>query len=735
MYQSKYRGDEIEQKLDQLDVAQPLSKVISDFDKDLSDQSRKLTELESKALNIVKTTTDERADNVIASIVDCKIWGAEPYRSIGISAFGRFGEEFLVNVSTSDGVYLGKFVIVADGNYPSSGVVNYHGGSFEKNGNFYISLTIDWSKYGGVPIALPNNIFDFVKVGFVGDDSYLLYLNNLSASIMADTEKAVSIVAQTESFHNISEPHLNLLNVDGINCRDNYYLAPNGAEIANDGYKISEFIAVNPNTLYTYGCSYGYLPIGIIYDANKVVIGSFGDVTTSSLFAQFTTPNNAAYVRWTLEKARSHWFINEGEKSFYSEYESVLSPSKVKKPMTSYVIDEFNKKENLFNKSTITMDTYVDGVGDISALLGQGYNSSDWIEVEPNKTYTIFTGYNALENSAMYNAARQKISTFSEYTTAWFKTITTSEDARYIRLTVKSNQLDILMVYEGNEQKKAYPHEALVALANMSLPKSLIVVSKDGRGDYKTIGEAIAAANSHTPNNEVDIIILEGEYKETIDIRYNWINLIGINREKCIIYHDNGNYGTHFPINMGGHNMLRNLTIKSLAPTDESTITSGMAYAIHFDVNGEGVSVLENCTLESELNSAFGVGLHSNQTLICRNCEFKGLRDIAGSAIVNAGLLFHNVQGNNGVNQRAIFENCTFYSKKWVGITLSDVSDGITDCVMDFRNCIVASDSASWDGKIETNPAPIDASCICGNMKKGVTSYNNNISALNKTVM
>lgn len=48
MYQSKYRGDEIEQKLDQLDAAQPLSKVISDFDKDLSDQSRKLTELESE---------------------------------------------------------------------------------------------------------------------------------------------------------------------------------------------------------------------------------------------------------------------------------------------------------------------------------------------------------------------------------------------------------------------------------------------------------------------------------------------------------------------------------------------------------------------------------------------------------------------------------------------------------------------------------------------------------------
>lgn len=48
MYQSKYRGDEIEQKLDQLDVTQPLSEVISDFDKDLADQSRKLTELESE---------------------------------------------------------------------------------------------------------------------------------------------------------------------------------------------------------------------------------------------------------------------------------------------------------------------------------------------------------------------------------------------------------------------------------------------------------------------------------------------------------------------------------------------------------------------------------------------------------------------------------------------------------------------------------------------------------------
>lgn len=44
----------------------------------------------------------------------------------------------------------------------------------------------------------------------------------------------------------------------------------------------------------------------------------------------------------------------------------------------------------------------------------------------------------------------------------------------------------------------------------------------------------------------------------------------------------------------------------------------------------------------------------------------------------------------------------------------------------------ISASDGTYLGQIETNPMPIDASCICGNMKKGVTSYNNNISVLNK---
>lgn len=47
-YQSKYRGDEIEHKLDQLDIDQPLSEALSEFDKEINKQSEKLTELESE---------------------------------------------------------------------------------------------------------------------------------------------------------------------------------------------------------------------------------------------------------------------------------------------------------------------------------------------------------------------------------------------------------------------------------------------------------------------------------------------------------------------------------------------------------------------------------------------------------------------------------------------------------------------------------------------------------------
>ena len=63
MYQSKYRGDEIEQKLDQLDVTQPLSEVISDFEKEVASQESKRADLESKITEAVDIQEDSILNN------------------------------------------------------------------------------------------------------------------------------------------------------------------------------------------------------------------------------------------------------------------------------------------------------------------------------------------------------------------------------------------------------------------------------------------------------------------------------------------------------------------------------------------------------------------------------------------------------------------------------------------------------------------------------------------------
>lgn len=120
----------------------------------------------------------------------------------------------------------------------------------------------------------------------------------------------------------------------------------------------------------------------------------------------------------------------------------------------------------------------------------------------------------------------------------------------------------------------------------------------------------------------MDIKIKPGVYAETITTR-DWVNLIGANRDMCVIRYDGG---SDTAATVRKHTLwatssttLRNLTIVGIR----------VKYCIHSDGGGKFVLNIENCTVRREYPAgepkpyaaAFGIGLRGDQHITMRDCR------------------------------------------------------------------------------------------------------------------
>ena len=156
-------------------------------------------------------------------------------------------------------------------------------------------------------------------------------------------------------------------------------------------------------------------------------------------------------------------------------------------------------------------------------------------------------------------------------------------------------------------------------------PPRQVVVAADGSGQFTTIAAAIASIKDATKDKPVDILIRPGTYAETITTR-DWINLVGQDREKCVItFNFDGD-----PAQIAYRHTIwatSNTTIKNL-----TLIGQTVKYVIHSDGGGAYVLNVENCTLRrdystphaKEYATAFGMGLHSDQHVVVRDCLIEG---------------------------------------------------------------------------------------------------------------
>jgi len=163
--------------------------------------------------------------------------------------------------------------------------------------------------------------------------------------------------------------------------------------------------------------------------------------------------------------------------------------------------------------------------------------------------------------------------------------------------------------------------------------RNILIVSKGGEtGTFITINDAVSAAK----NRDI-ILVLPGEYDESVDMTDKELILTGFDKETCIITHDTTNYLT--PVINAAAGEISNLTIKGyynpdtvmdytnfsqdLKDTDPYAFARFVpGYAIHVDDNHmyNNNLMICGCDILNQQNFCIGVGLRNHYSIAVKDC-------------------------------------------------------------------------------------------------------------------
>jgi hypothetical protein len=289
-----------------------------------------------------------------------------------------------------------------------------------------------------------------------------------------------------------------------------------------------------------------------------------------------------------------------------------------------------------------------------------------------------------------------------------------------------SEKLRALNIVKGRFVKAETSKDNFLSKFLYNHHRPTLYVGKNGE-EFSTIQDAVNNAMD-TAKFTVTIIVMPGTYIESVVLRGGrYISIIGTDKNTCILRNDTGNYFTP-PLEMAGNSSIRNMTI--IATHDEGLSYDFSSYAVHHDFAGEGTSVISDCILKSYQNSAIGIGLHKNQTLIIDNCEMY--------SDTYSGIYVHNRQKNDANNQRFILKNSRVESRTGAAIIMRDANHRIgggfgdaKDTEFSFYNNIFWSRELGETGVTIGSDAPLLNGCLAGYIKLTPDSYGNNISELN----
>ena len=300
--------------------------------------------------------------------------------------------------------------------------------------------------------------------------------------------------------------------------------------------------------------------------------------------------------------------------------------------------------------------------------------------------------------------------------------------------SLDANYIVLFVEYQGEYLSSIFDDRHVVDLEN----RRNIYVSKYKNADYQTIAEAINDCKSASANYYYNIIIDNGIYLESLDLTgVNNINLIGVNKNTCVIQNQNANY-YKCPLNTNGAGYFANLTFISSSEYDDGV--EPRSYAMHYEGDGDGLCEFYNCIFKSDNNSAVGIGMRKNETLILNQCE------IIKTDVIPTGMgafYCHSAQFNGHSNQHIVVKNCEITSQTGAFLTIDDSNtlDGIgefgnvggeMDVTFINNNFYSGTYGRSDSGVVLRGAAPINDNCFIGSVVLNKKSYGNNVSMLNR---
>lgn len=282
-------------------------------------------------------------------------------------------------------------------------------------------------------------------------------------------------------------------------------------------------------------------------------------------------------------------------------------------------------------------------------------------------------------------------------------------------------------ICKGTKRPTAIPtYKEMYGVIIPHIIHNTLIVSKDGKnGAFTTIQSACDNANDGDT-----ILVLNGEYKESVTCIDKEINIVGISKEKCVLWYDSDQYVGGMPLSIA-YGSVQNMTIKCVRAT-ETTSSRALPYAVHidYDICKDKTLKFDNVDMIGGWQASCGIGLKSGFNLSFKNCNF-----ISDMDTTNGTLFFHdnNISGYNGTSNIE-FDTCNIINKNGT-IAIMPKSFGSTENRTNMRfvrNCIYSSLGGKTNDCVGVGrPVTGDGWRMYNNFFLDKDSFGNNVALFN----
>lgn len=595
--------------------------------------------------------------------------------------------EFWIQLREIDGTAEYGTLRIPIAQLPTSGVQTYSGYSWNKS--FYCKFTIDWGRYSG-GFATTEGTKLCIWHDSLNSDAARVAMNQY-ANVTGDIE-----TIQRDLGKNLFDKS----RVGYIDSSGGYNSADIGGIVTypqkvQPGQSV-KFVGGWQNNA-TIGLVWGYSDENLSNPTK--LVGSLINVNTTVVI-----PDGVNYIMaWSLENKNP--VINNADSALArvtTVQENAFSPKTV-------------LSHNLFNKKTVTPNTYVNyQSGNLNTL--NGYDSSDYIPVKPNTTYS----QRYSQQLAFYNSSKVYISGVASLTNGTF---TTPSNAAYVRICNSHAQTENQQVNEGttlfdyDEYGLGYAEQYMLE-QNIVHGKVNRIVATRNAANYNSIREIMRGITDASEMNRYVIFVPNGEWFECDLQGKKYVSIVGEDKEKTILYCDGTStkltpvgysysaIGANVPLNTVDKNYKHVIfALDDIDISNLSIIVNDAKYCVHLDATGWQSAKINNCHLvaKQNVNYVIGVGIRANQSINVTNSILE--RTVTD---VN-GLFLHNWNNQDAPSHitfdSCLFRNCGFALIDELGSEQDDQWN-ITNCYSDAGGTIAFMVDKTSDGKTYwINPA------------------------------